>query len=212
MGTDTRSLTPKRVTGASPPYSPTRLGHATTCSPRAPHRRPTAAGRTVTGASGAPGWHGEAIHPALRERPEGSSVLGSPARRPCVGGACHRTPSVALLLTESQITYRGVREPTLCIYLCGSHTSTGRHSASQTRSMPSAAISWGEPPSVGDRHRCTTSRAAGASSSAGSRTVQSVRVAASCAPTIHLTWPSSAKTTFFSARSGRGVPGWYSCP
>jgi hypothetical protein len=44
LGTDTRSLRPNRFTGASPPQSSTRLGHATPYRPRPPHRRLTATG------------------------------------------------------------------------------------------------------------------------------------------------------------------------
>ena len=110
LGTDTRSLTPKRVTGASPPQPPTRLGHATPHRPRTPHRRLTAAAGVVTGTAGPSRRHGASQHPAVRERPAGSAVLGSAAHRSRVEGARGRPPSWVAVTSETPVNERSLAD------------------------------------------------------------------------------------------------------
>lgn len=92
LGTDTRSLTPKRLPGANPPQPQTRLGHRPTSSPRASNRRPAAAGRVIAGGAWQPRRHGPQEHPALRVRPAGPQILRPVAHRPRAEGARHRPP------------------------------------------------------------------------------------------------------------------------
>jgi len=101
LGTDSRSLGQQRVTGASPPQPPTRLGHRSPPSPRSPDSGSTAASRPLPRGAGPPRRHGAKVDPAVRERPAGSTVLGSAADRSRAAGARRRPPSLTGLRDEA---------------------------------------------------------------------------------------------------------------